>query len=503
MYDILLCSIPFSNLESIYSAPAILKGIVQAEGYTAKTKDFGTVLLNLCNKDEEVFHQIQNYFISPSRTLTNQQMLVVHKLYDYVVEYIRKNPTRFLGFSVFSIYTHKATYELCQRIKQQLPNQRIVLGGRGCQMTTYSSVCEDLSVTGIDKTTLFGSLLIQRGLADDLVLGDGEDAILELLEKDQLTNVVYSTDTFSYPIPNYDDYDFDDYLFDKDKVSLPITGSKGCVRDCDFCNVKAQFGKYRYRSGKDIADEMISISKKLGYRKFQFTDSLVNGGLKPFREFCTVLAEYNDQNPNQKITWNGQYICRPAEHVPDDIYPLMARAGAHGLTIGAESGSNNVLRAINKKTTVEELYSELEQFQKHGITCSLLTMTGHWSETHEDFLDHCRMFFKILPYVRSGTISSVGVGLPMFFLDDTPAMNNAANNHIIFSDFDQANIWYKKDSDQITYKQKVYRWGTVVKLCQKLRIPIQAHVGNLSVITGYINANYKKINEFYESVVYN
>ena len=96
--------------------------------------------------------------------------------------------------------------------------------------------------------------------------------------------------------------------------------------------------------------------------------------------------------------------------MPEELYDLMYRSGVDSLTIGAESGSNNVLKKMNKKTTVEALYDELIMFEKYKIRCVLLTFVGHWEETWQDFLEHCRMFIKILPYVRSSTISAIIFG---------------------------------------------------------------------------------------------
>ena len=88
-------------------------------------------------------------------------------------------------------------------------------------------------------------------------------------------------------MPDYSDYEIDQYMWDKSGPMIPITGSKGCVRNCDFCDVRFQFGKYQFRTGKDIAKEMISLSQKHGYRKFQFTDSLVNGSLKVMKDLSS------------------------------------------------------------------------------------------------------------------------------------------------------------------------------------------------------------------------
>lgn len=500
MLDIVFCSLPYSDLDHVYNAPAILKGVVVDKGFTAKTVDFGCSLLNQCDRDINWFVKTQSYFISPLETTPD-----IEKFYNNCVEYFLQNPSKYIAISVLSIFTHRATFELCKKIKEQNIQAKIVIGGRGCKHSVFSSIESTLSLSSKDKLTCFGEVMKSKKLVDEYIIGDGEDAILEVLEKASLTQVGvdhnYISDSFKYPIPNYDDYNFDDYLFPDGKIMLPVTGSKGCVRDCDFCDVKSQFGKYRYRTGKDIANELISISNKFGVKKFQFTDSLVNGGLKPFIEFLTIIKEYNLSNPDKKIKWNGQYICRPASQIPAGIYELMADAGAEGLSIGAESGSNNVLESIGKKTTVEALFEELEQFRKYNITCYILTFVGHWDETWDDFIDHCKMIINLVPYVRSGTVSGISVGTVAMMLTGTPAFENRVNREIILSEFDKTSIWYNKNNQDNTFKERIYRRLIVYELCKRLKIPAGGDYEVFTQLKNIIDSKFENINEFYNQQV--
>lgn len=498
MLDIVFCALPYSNLDHIYSAPAILKGVAVTNGFQANTVDFGCKLLNQLDRNVEKFNATQIYFITAEDN-SFKHYLDIEKFYNNCIDYFKNNPSKYIALSVLSIYTHRCVYELCKRIKENKIDSKIVIGGRGAKVTTHENVANLYHIKGKQRLISFGDFLIDQNLADYLIIGDGEDAILELLQSDTLCNKNYVSDEFKSPIPDYSDYNFNDYLF-YDSVMLPVTGSKGCVRDCDFCDVKFQFGNYRYRSGADVANELITISKIYNIYKFQFTDSLVNGGYKPFREFLEILSEYNLKNPDKCIHWNGQYISRPYNEIPKDLYQLMRDSGAHGLTIGAESGSNNVLSAMNKKTTVEALLIELENFRQHGITCTLLTFVGHWSETWDDFVDHCKMFVNIAPYVRSGTISAVSLGQPYVLLDGTPSMFNHKFNNIIFDEFNPQNNWYNRDNVTNTFKERIYRRLVVQQLCTKLNIPTVADTELLSQYISYIESNYKEINDFFNKI---
>ncbi len=497
--DIIFCSIPYSNLDHVYSAPAILKGVVTTNGYTSKTKDFGIDLLKLCNNDINLFNRVQSYFLDLDNNLSDEEQTILDKFYNGAIDFFKNNPSKFIGISIISFYTHKPAVELLCRLKKSGINSKIIVGGRGSKVATSNVVNSILKISKLDKMIEFGNFLKKKKLADYIVIGDGEDAILDILQG-QKTKTNYASDSFSYPLPDYSDYNFDDYLKSNngDQVMFPITGSKGCVRNCDFCDIRFQFGRYKHRDGSDIAKEMIYIAENLGFRKFQFTDSLVNGGLKILEEFCTIIAEYNDNNPDNKISWNGQYICRPSDQMPERLYPLMARSGAHGLTIGVESGSDHVLEHMNKKTNNDALFYELTQFQKNNITCVLLTFVGHWAETYDDFVNHCRMIVNLLPFIRSGTVSALSLGILALILDGTPSMDEVRAGDIILSDFKNDLIWYAKNNPANTFKERLYRRLILHKLATELKIPILEEWNYLNSLNVIVKHHSNEINEFYE-----
>jgi hypothetical protein len=498
--DIIFCELPYSDVDQVYSAPAILKSIVIANGYTSKSRDFGVELFKMCGSDPVYFNRLQQYFMSPGDPLDAEQRALLDKFYDSMILFFKENPSKYIGFSIFSYLTHKCTLELITRLKSEGIDSKIVVGGRGAKSVAYSSVRTAMNIKGMEKINPYGQVLKDRGLVDYVVLGDGEDAILDVL-RNNVKEQEYRAETFQYPIPDYSDYNFNDYLWKNGEVSFPITGSRGCVRKCDFCDIGEHFGKYKFRSGQDVAREMLMIQKEYGFSKFQFTDSLVNGGLRPLEEFCTVIAEHNEKNPDLKIKWNGQYICRESRFMPERLYDLMSRSGAEGITIGAESGSDHVLEAMDKKTTAGALLDELEMFRKYNITAVLLMFVGHWRETHEDFVEHCRFLTKLLPYFRSGTLSAVSLGVTAGVLDGTPSMKDVESGDIIRSEFDREWVWFAKYNPTNTYKERIWRRLVASRICRELGYPIDNELAHLGDISQRLKLNSDKINEFFREVL--
>ena len=165
-------------------------------------------------------------------------------------------------------------------------------------------------------------------------------------------------------------------------MKVPITGSRGCVRKCTFCDVKHYWPSFRYRSGKEIAEEMAQLFYQHGYKTFGFTDSLINGSLKAFRELCAEL-----KGANIPTTWNGQFICRSEKQMPESLWADMAAAGCTDVNIGVESGSEQVRNHMKKKFSNDDMYYTFTMATKFKIQVVFNIIVGYPTETEENFED--------------------------------------------------------------------------------------------------------------------
>ena len=497
MQDIIFASLPYSDLDEVYAAPAMLKGVVRQHGFSASTVDFGCELYKICGKDIDLLNRVQPYFNSHQKE-SAETKAIIHEFYDRAVDWFIQHPSRIIGISVLSIWTQRATIELAARLRNQKIPSQIIVGGRGASTTMYKVFVEKFRISGLERIKPFGQLLLDRKIIDHYVQGDGEDGILKFLG---VSSQVSKSEEHSYQaVPDYDDYDWPHYLVDHDENlrTWPITGSKGCVRACDFCDIGHVFGRYRYRSGTDVAREMIHLAQVKNARNFRFTDSLVNGGMKPFKEFLTVVADYNTSKPpGDRLAWSGQYICKNS--VSEDVYELMARSGARGLTIGAESGSDYVLEKINKKQTVDDLFTELENFRKHDITCVLLFLSSHWSEHWQHFVEHCQTLVRLGPYVKSGHISMIRTGYLLQLLHGTSISESMIpNKEMILSSFDPEQIWHVPGNPDAHVKERIYRSLLVNRLVRLLRFPIWQESLTYQNSSLSLQAGAERIIDFYQ-----
>lgn len=446
MKDIVICAMPALFVDRLPGAPAILRSAVEEAGFTATAIDLSLeFFVNQCHRNIDTYNRLGCVF-RPSEQFHDQAKAACDQWIEDSIAKIQEVNPKIIGLSVFTAFQHRSTYLLAKEIRQRMPGIKIILGGMALPVTCVSLSNFNMPIKKIDLIKPYHQYMTEQGLADYIVLGSGLDELIDILEKEVGTDKPFEVEfnnktvIFKTPIPNYDDYNIEKYIWNED-ISLPVTGSKGCVRACTFCDIPGQFGRFSFRSGEDIANEMLELNRKYGVKIFEFTDSLVNGSFKAFKQWLTILADHNDkQTEENKIRWFGQYICRPQAHTPADIYPLMARAGVVNLVVGVESGSDAVLEAMKKKMTVKDVFDELEQFEKYNIKCTFLMFSGFYNETPERYIETLKFLIDCQPYIASGTVTKLSLSPPLVVHSGTYLYDEADKLGLILDPYDES-LW--------------------------------------------------------------
>jgi hypothetical protein len=422
--DIVLVSTPV--METRVPAPAIyyLKGALTPHGFTARC--FDLVRDSEDHFSSEDHKRINSYLLSDWHSGLHADpgdQSIYEMLVEYYTQYINEkiaplNP-KWVGVSVFSQNSQKSSDIFCTLVKQLLPNSKIIIGGTGLGV-----------VLGGKRD--FAEEMINSGKVDYYIDGEGELAIVELLKGN--TDYPGINQTTYFQVDELDDIpfpDYSDYMTDYGKIEkITLTGSRGCVRRCSFCDIGAFWKKFRYRSGKNIAQEMIRNKKQYGSRLNFFSDSLINGSMKAFREMCEELAEYHAQNPGweNRIRWGGQFIVRSARQCTPEDYKLMKRAGMLFAAIGIESASENVRNHMQKGYSNEDMYFSIDQLIENKIHVTAMFIVGYPTETEEDFQEN----IKFLEYYADrnrhamdyddskGFIRDINLGQTLGVLDGSP-----------------------------------------------------------------------------------
>lgn len=435
MFDIIIVNVP-GTLEKLPSAaPALLKANLEKNGFSCKTIDYNIEFYN--RTPDEKIKELEKCFISGAYEYNSDAEYIINEFAEEIIAY---NPV-YLGISVFTFQNRIATEILCRKIREK-SNIKIILGGQG------------LASGGINGVMSYPQSLLDRNQIDFYIRSEGEHSLVELL-KGNITFPGINSDTFkqiddlnALPIPNYDDYNFDHYT----RRVLPCLGSRGCVRACSFCDIHSHW-QYRFRSGENIAKELIHNYQKYKISDFAFGDSLINGSLREFKIFCKLIADYNNST-GAKLTWTSQFIVRNSGQLDDEFWQNLADSGADRLAIGVETGSDSVRTHMNKKFSNEDLDYNMKQFEKYNISCKFLMIVGYPTETLQDFQDTLNLFTKY-KHLANTVISSVTVGSTLGILPHTPLYNSADKLNLEL-DLNENN-WIAHDNLDLTIKERIRR----------------------------------------------
>jgi len=152
--------------------------------------------------------------------------------------------------------------------------------------------------------------------------------------------------------------------------STTMLTATGCPERCRFCE-DAQTA-VRWSSIDNISKELDDIVD-LGYKGVYIFDDLFAIAFKMITPIC---AEIKKRGLIYRC--NGQ-----ARYFNEDFAKLLSDTGCVEIAFGAESGSQQILDNIDKRTTVEQNYKFVELCKKYGISCKAFLMIGLPGETHE------------------------------------------------------------------------------------------------------------------------
>ena len=385
---------------------AILAEVSKQEGHDVNILDLNIDLYRHFGADSFLNLQTE-YLFGSSEEVTN----TIHNFIIRKLNYHFKNHNYdWILISCFSNWEYALTVFICKHIKT-LTNAILVGGGPG------------LEGEGND-----GYKLVKENILDFHVAGEGEIALKELFQG----NVNYPgingkppvqiDDIEGLPLPNYDYFDLNKYEWLRGAPDFFIYGSRGCVRKCTFCNVEQYWPKFKYRSGVNIANEMIKNYETHGVKNYFFADSLLNGNLKEFRSFLDTLSNYSDA---KDFSWGGYAIVRPKNQHPKDLWDQIGASGGKFMSLGIETGVDRIREDMKKKFTNDDIDWHLEQSQRIGLQNVFLMIPSWYNETYEEHLEYLKIFPRWQRYAADGTIFAIMISPPLAMQPNTPLEKNS------------------------------------------------------------------------------
>jgi radical SAM superfamily enzyme YgiQ (UPF0313 family) len=179
--------------------------------------------------------------------------------------------------------------------------------------------------------------------------------------------------------------------------------SRGCPARCTFCANYVTGRGFRFHSAKRVVAEILAANQASRARYFPFWDDALTADRRRLGALCEAL----ERDVPFPVRWSA--ITR-ASFVSRELLATMQRAGLMAVNFGVESGDDEILRAIKKGITTDQVVRALEWARELGLITTCNFMLGFPMETPAALERTLRFMERIEPLVDN--FSTMGVVVP-------------------------------------------------------------------------------------------
>jgi len=268
--------------------------------------------------------------------------------------------------------------DIAQKLKNREPEKPVICGG-------------------VHATTSYDSIL-SRTVVDACIIGEGERTTLKIVngfDWKSIPGIVTREFNNGYPeiirniseiekpdrkaidFYSYMDSTLFNYLSINVKREASIITGRGCPNNCTFCcSKKMHKGAPRLESVESVVDEFLYLRDEFGVEMVNVLDDTFTFNKKRTYEVCNLLIK-------KKV--GVQWFCLVRADESDyDMYKIMKEAGCLSVAPGFETGSNKVLRLMNKRANVEQFRACVKTAYKAGLKINGQLIVGFPGEEEED-----------------------------------------------------------------------------------------------------------------------
>lgn len=347
----------------------------------------------------------------------------------YVVAAIRKKfpeaEIRVAPFDLLQIDTEEEVQRELNIIAKGFAPDFVMFGGmitRYRYIVTLSRIIRKLfpdavQVLGGGSATWGSYLFAGEAPIDFLTIGEAEETIISILagNHENVPGILplarghsfvekrIVSDIDAIPIPSHADFLVEEYLNIQKRLTgwrtMPIVASRGCPFLCHFCSPSTN--RLRVRSVDNVIQEMKFLKINYGADSIYFWDELQFVRKPWFEELCRQMI-------SERLNLKWVFVTR-ATLVREKDIPLLKfarEAGCVRVAVGIESGSEKILKAMNKNTSVQEMADALRRVRKAGIKATgsmLLGTPGENKDTVQSSIDFANKnlletsFYNLIP----------------------------------------------------------------------------------------------------------
>jgi len=301
---------------------------------------------------------------------------------EKLINKIVDHSARFIGFTSVTA-TVKLVSNICDKIKEKA-DKVLILGG---QHATFKE----------------NEVLAACSSIDYIIRGEGEVSLLRLLNRLKINKTANGLMGITYPENNriisnpdrppikninkipfpawkllprtkYRLNGFQDIGFNGEQLAKLIS-TRGCPNKCTFCASAHFWGKPRFRNVDSIFEELVYLTQELNVRHIDFMDDCLTIPVSRFKDLCNRIIE-------NKLNFKWTCYSR-VQNVTEELVLLMKEAGCFMVLLGIETGNQEIMDAIKKNITLEQVTKAVALFKKHDIDCLGFFMIGLPQDTTE------------------------------------------------------------------------------------------------------------------------
>jgi anaerobic magnesium-protoporphyrin IX monomethyl ester cyclase len=305
--------------------------------------------------------------------------------------YLRENSVELLAVSVMPGPQMVAAMEACRAVRQRFPSVPIAWGGY--------------------FPSLYTEATLNASYVDFAVRGQGEETLLELLQAlrsgggfDSIRGLAYKADGSSvhnserimqgpdvFPWLPYHRLDAGKYIlptFLGNRTAVH-QASIGCPYPCNFCGVISAYGsREKMESPERTAAILSHLREAYGVDSIQFYDNNFFLREDQARELCDRLARLH-------LNWWCEARIDILLRYSDATLKAIRDAGCRMIFFGAESGSDWVLRAMNKHLTTRQTLELAARIKDYGIIPEFSFVVGNPKDPERDARECLRFVRRI------------------------------------------------------------------------------------------------------------
>jgi len=317
-----------------------------------------------------------------------------------LVGYLKVNKAKFIGITSYSRYRFSA-YETIRTIKKELPDCKIVAGGRhfsSLAVETLQKLPEvDFVVDNEGEVTLkelcdIGFNESRAGTVKGITYKDSGRIV-----NTGVREIFENLDELQYDYNNLPSGNFT-WISASTRSSakgvFSIMATRGCPGACTFCCLSTI--RVRRRSMGNVLDEIEYKVKMTGSNQVTFSDSSFTANKEYLIEMCEGILKRN-----LNISWS----CYSRVSIELELLKLMKKSGCFSVAIALESASPIVLKAIKKGIRIDQVMNFARACNLLKLDVFVYTMVSLPSETEEEAEKTFSLMEKLVPYIYKASCS--------------------------------------------------------------------------------------------------